>query len=44
MTTKAQREIAHKLRIFEHARHGNNFAFTRHYLQKIQDTLHIIRI
>jgi len=31
MSTKAQREIAHKLRVFEHARHNGNVAFTCRY-------------
>ena len=31
MSTKAQREIAHKLRVFEHARHNGNVVFTCRY-------------
>lgn len=31
MSTKAQREIAHRLRVFEHARDNGNVAFTCRY-------------
>lgn len=31
MSTKAQREIAHKLRVFEHAEKSKNVAFTCRY-------------
>ena len=38
MSSKAQREIAHKLRVFEHAQHSGNVAFTCRYFDIFRDT------
>lgn len=40
MSTKAQREIAHKLHVFEHARHSSNVAFTYRYFGISRDTFY----
>lgn len=40
MSTKAQREIAHKLRIFEHAAKSKNIAFTCRYFGISRDTFY----
>lgn len=40
MRTKAQREIAHKLRFFAHAKQSENVSFTCRYFEISRDTFY----
>lgn len=40
MSTKAQREIAHKLRFFAHAKQSRNVSFTCRYVEISRDTFY----
>ncbi|WP_143531303.1 helix-turn-helix domain-containing protein, partial [Rodentibacter rarus] len=40
MSTKAQREIAHKLRVFAHAEQSGNISFTCRYFGISRDTFY----
>lgn len=40
MSTKAQREIAHKLRVFKHAQGSGNVALTCRYFGISRDTFY----
>ncbi|MEQ1105156.1 hypothetical protein [Acinetobacter ursingii] len=43
MSTKAQREIAHKLKVFAHAEQNGNVALTCRYFGISRDTFYVGR-